>query len=85
MAKGPANWAADIGRIVVIWGCAIAIAAIWVMVDREPPAWDDAEHLSLFEFADTAQDAWDQILHWYEVRRHSIFAPGAAPLAPEDE
>ena len=47
MAKGPASWIEDLGRIGLMWGGAIAIGAIWVVLDRAPPAWDDAEHLSL--------------------------------------
>lgn len=47
MAKGSASWAEDLGRIGVMWVVAIAIAAVWVIVDRTPPAWDAAEHLSL--------------------------------------
>lgn len=47
MAKGPASWIEDLGRIGLMWGVAIAIGAVWVMLDRRPPAWDEAEHLSL--------------------------------------
>lgn len=47
MAKGPASWIEDLGRIGLMWGVAIAIGAVWVMLDRMPPAWDEAEHLSL--------------------------------------
>lgn len=47
MAKRSSFWIYDLGRIVVLWGVAIAIAAIWVTWDQKPPAWDQAEHLSL--------------------------------------
>lgn len=47
MAKGPSTWIQDLGRMVGMWGVAIAIAAVWVIVDHKPPAWDQAEHLSL--------------------------------------
>ncbi len=47
MAKAPASWVEDLVRIGVLWGCAIAIAAIWLILDQLPPAWDQAEHLSL--------------------------------------
>ncbi|MDB9528681.1 glycosyltransferase family 39 protein [Oscillatoria sp. CS-180] len=47
MAKGPSSWMQDLGRIVSLWGVAIAIAVVWVILDRKPPAWDQAEHLSL--------------------------------------
>ena len=33
----------------------------------------DADHLALFEFAETAHEIWDGILHWYEERNQSIF------------
>ena len=33
----------------------------------------DAQDLSLFEFAETAQEIWDRILRWYEERGRSIF------------
>jgi uncharacterized protein (TIGR00730 family) len=33
----------------------------------------DAADLDLFEFAETAQDIWQRILRWYEVRNQSIF------------
>jgi 4-amino-4-deoxy-L-arabinose transferase-like glycosyltransferase len=29
-----------------MWGIAIAIAVVWVRLDHQPPAWDQAEHLS---------------------------------------
>jgi uncharacterized protein (TIGR00730 family) len=38
----------------------------------------DAEDLSLFEFAETAQQVWDRVLRWYEERNRSIF-----DVAPE--
>ncbi len=47
MAKAPTSWVEDLVRIGVLWGCAIAIAAIWIVFDRTPPAWDQSEHLSL--------------------------------------
>jgi 4-amino-4-deoxy-L-arabinose transferase-like glycosyltransferase len=47
MAKAPTSWVEDVVRIGILWGCAIAIAAIWIILDRTPPAWDQAEHLSL--------------------------------------
>ena len=47
MAKAPTSWVEDVVRIGVLWGCAIAIAALWIILDRTPPAWDQAEHLSL--------------------------------------
>jgi uncharacterized protein (TIGR00730 family) len=43
----------------------------------------DAAHLDLFEFAETAQEAWDQILHWYEVRNRSVFGPSSDDPDPE--
>lgn len=47
MAKAPSTWMRDLGWIVVLWGVGVAIAALWVVLDRTPPAWDQAEHLSL--------------------------------------
>lgn len=47
MAKGPSSWIGDLGRIWLLWAGAIAIAAIWIVIDGKPPAWDQAEHLSL--------------------------------------
>ncbi|MEM6716106.1 MAG: glycosyltransferase family 39 protein [Cyanobacteria bacterium P01_C01_bin.147] len=47
MAKTPASWVEDLVRIGMLWGCAIAIAAIWLILNHLPPAWDQAEHLSL--------------------------------------
>jgi len=47
MAKAPTSWGEDLVRIGILWACAIAIAAIWIILDRTPPAWDQAEHLSL--------------------------------------
>lgn len=41
----------------------------------------DAADLDLFEFADTAEEAWDRILQWYEVRDRSLFDP--PPDEPE--
>jgi hypothetical protein len=43
----------------------------------------DAAHLDLFEFAETARQAWDQILRWYEVRNRSVFDPSADDPEPE--
>ncbi len=43
----------------------------------------DADDLSLFEFAETAQEIWDRILRWYEVRSQSIFDSAADPPEPE--
>jgi uncharacterized protein (TIGR00730 family) len=34
----------------------------------------DAEDLTLFEFAETAQEIWDRILGWYALRGTSIFS-----------
>ena len=33
----------------------------------------DASDLSLFEYAETAQEVWERILRWYEERNRSIF------------
>ncbi|MCG8590092.1 MAG: TIGR00730 family Rossman fold protein [Proteobacteria bacterium] len=33
----------------------------------------DARHLDLFEFAETAPEAWERILRWYADRERSIF------------
>jgi len=33
----------------------------------------DAEDLSIFEFAETAQEIWSRILRWYEERNRSIW------------
>ena len=35
----------------------------------------DARELELFDFAETAEEAWNKILEWYEVRDLSIFEP----------
>jgi uncharacterized protein (TIGR00730 family) len=40
----------------------------------------DAGELALFDFAETAQEAWDKIRAWYDARNLSIFAAG-----PEDD
>ncbi|MEM9768236.1 MAG: glycosyltransferase family 39 protein [Cyanobacteria bacterium P01_D01_bin.71] len=47
MAKEPSSWVGDLGRIWVMWAGAIAIATAWIIIDQRPPAWDQAEHLSL--------------------------------------
>jgi uncharacterized protein (TIGR00730 family) len=33
----------------------------------------DAAELDLFEFAETAQEIWDRIVRWYEIRDRSVF------------
>lgn len=46
----------------------------------------DPDDLALFEFAETAQEAWQRILRWYEDRGQSLFdddAPAAEPELPE--
>jgi predicted Rossmann-fold nucleotide-binding protein len=43
----------------------------------------DAEHLDLFEFAETAQEAWDHILRWYDVRNQPIFDTAASESQPD--
>lgn len=43
----------------------------------------DAEHLELFEFAETAQEIWERILAWYELRKQSIFDTAADEVTAE--
>ncbi|MGD1860073.1 MAG: glycosyltransferase family 39 protein [Leptolyngbyaceae cyanobacterium] len=47
MTQRASGWINDLGRIWVLWAGAIAIAAAWILIDQRPPAWDQAEHLSL--------------------------------------
>ncbi|MGF1460847.1 MAG: ArnT family glycosyltransferase [Leptolyngbyaceae cyanobacterium] len=47
MAKGPANWVEEMSRILMMWAISVGIGALWLVMDRTPPAWDEAEHLSL--------------------------------------
>lgn len=46
MAKKPSSWGQDLGRIGLIWGLAMGVAILWVLLDRRAPAWDQSEHLS---------------------------------------
>jgi len=43
----------------------------------------DADDLTLFEFAETAQGIWDRIIGWYEERNQSIFDVAADEPKPE--
>ena len=57
MTKGVSTWAKDLGRLALMWAVAVAIAAVWVIADQKPPAWDQAEHLSL------AMNYWWTLTH----------------------
>lgn len=46
MAKQPSPWRQDLRRILLMWGIAMGVAALWVILDHRPPAWDQSEHLS---------------------------------------
>lgn len=57
MAKHASTWKTDLGRILGIWVMALAVAAVWVVADRRPPGWDQAEHLSF------AMNYWWTLTH----------------------
>ena len=63
MPKGSSTWGQDLTRILLMWVVAIAIAAVWVIVDYKPPAWDQAEHLSL------SMNYWWMLTHsnWFSL------------------
>ena len=46
MTKQLSSWTRDLGILVLLWGLAILIAALWIILDKDVPAWDQAEHLS---------------------------------------
>jgi uncharacterized protein (TIGR00730 family) len=43
----------------------------------------DADDLTLFEFAENAQEIWDRILSWYDERNRTIFDVAADEPKPE--
>lgn len=64
MTKQQSSWGQDLGRILGLWGMAMAVAALWVLLDRGVPAWDQAEHLSL------------SMNHWWAITQSDWLGAG---------
>ncbi|NER78322.1 MAG: phospholipid carrier-dependent glycosyltransferase [Leptolyngbya sp. SIO1D8] len=63
MAKQPSSWVQDLGRIVLLWGLAMGIAILWILLDQDVPAWDQAEHLS------------HSMNHWWTLTQSDWLSP----------
>jgi 4-amino-4-deoxy-L-arabinose transferase-like glycosyltransferase len=57
------SWISDLGRLVGIWAIGLGVGGAWVLLDRNVPAWDQAEHLSL------------AMNHWWILHHSPWFTP----------
>lgn len=64
MTKQQSSWGQDWGRILGLWGIAMAVGILWVLLDQGVPAWDQAEHLSL------------SMNHWWAITQSDLLATG---------
>ncbi len=75
----PSSWITDLSRLLLLAGLAIVFGTLWVALDRNVPAWDQAEHLSL------AMNHWWLMHHspwlsWEGLRQIWMITPKYPPV-----